>query len=249
MATERLWAAVSPQPLAANGTALGLIIVADTAGFRTKQVAYLKSNSLPNLPVQVKKVLSPTMLVVGAVDQKISSWKPLDISGYTVADGASIGAEEQPRTALPPTDDHYQASWESDPVVADRVIFVDKYGRFYDNSNPLPIAFDGTVSIGRVRITSKDNDASPDTTHSSVRIGGTDGTSEVNVHPDGSLDTRVVNKLITVPHDTIQVTASTPAGDPTTILFKTGGLGGTTVATLNIAYDGSGNFQSVVRTP
>lgn len=51
-----------------------------------------------------------------------------------------------------------------------------------------------------------------------------------------------------VTFDTIQVTAVNANNDPTTILYKTGGLAGSTVATLTIAYDGSGDFQSVVKT-
>ena len=55
-------------------------------------------------------------------------------------------------------------------------------------------------------------------------------------------------QLVPVAFDTIQVTAVDGSDRPTTILYKTGGLAGTTVATLTIVYDGSGNFQSVVRT-
>lgn len=51
-----------------------------------------------------------------------------------------------------------------------------------------------------------------------------------------------------VTYDTIQVTAVNANNDPTTVLYKSGGLSGSTVATLTIAYDGSGDFQSVVKT-
>lgn len=34
----------------------------------------------------------------------------------------------------------------------------------------------------------------------------------------------------------------------TSVVYKTGGSGGTTVATLTLAYDGSGNLTSVTRT-
>lgn len=149
---EGNWNAVAPQTLTADGSAQGLVYVADTAGFRTKQVASLKATSLPDLPVQVKRVLSSTLLIVGAVDQKIAAWKPLDISAYTVALGANIEAAEQTRTATPPDKDHYNAIYESDPVIADRVVQVDKYGNFYDSGNPMPIVFDGTISIGAVEV-------------------------------------------------------------------------------------------------
>ncbi len=124
--------AVQPRLFTSNGSPHGAIIVADTAGFRTKQVAYLLKTATPPLPVQVKRVLSPTMLIVGLVDNKIASWTPLDVSAYTVASGASIGAEEQNKNNIP-GDDHYRAIYESDPVVADRAILVDKYGQHIDN--------------------------------------------------------------------------------------------------------------------
>lgn len=139
MALERKWDTVSPQAFIADGTPQGFITLADTQGFRTKQVAYLKSTSNPiAVPVQIKRVLSPTVLVVGAVDNKIASWTPFDVSAYTVASGAVIGAEEQNKNAIP-RDDHYSAIYESDPVVADRVISVDQYGRPYTPANTLPV--------------------------------------------------------------------------------------------------------------
>lgn len=146
MALERKWNTVPPQAFAANGTPQGFITLADTRGFRTKQVAYLKSSTLPTaIPVQVKRVLSPTVLVVGRVDNKIASWQPLDISTYTVLSGAVIGAEEQNKNAVP-TDDHYSAIYEGDPVVADRVIEVDQYGDFYDADNPMPVSVVGSAA-------------------------------------------------------------------------------------------------------
>lgn len=38
-----------------------------------------------------------------------------------------------------------------------------------------------------------------------------------------------------------------PADLPTTITFKSGGAGGTTVATLTLVYDGSGNLSTVTK--
>lgn len=143
MATERKWDAVPPQFFSVNGTNLGLITLADTAGFKVKQTAYIKSQIFPNLPVQIKRVLSPTQLVVGLVDNKIASWKALDISKYTLSIGAAIGAEEQNKNNIP-SDDHYSAIYESDPIVGDRVISVDQYGQFFTPNNPAPVALFGT---------------------------------------------------------------------------------------------------------
>lgn len=184
MAIERKWNAVPPQSFTVDGTAQGVITLADTAGFKTKQVAYLLKTAANPLPVQVMKVLSPTKLIVGAVNAKITAWMPLDVSSYTVLSGASIGAEEQDKVANPPDGDHYKAVYESDPTVADRVVFVDKYGNFYDNNNPLPIIFDGTVSIGQVEVVGSNGN---------ILEPNPDGSINVNVLPSTNPGSTVKN--------------------------------------------------------
>lgn len=55
-----------------------------------------------------------------------------------------------------------------------------------------------------------------------------------------------INTLIPVAYDYI---ALSPTGtNPTTIVYKTGGSVGTTVATLTLTYDGNNNVQTVTRT-
>lgn len=187
MAFERKLSVVPPQAFTADGNAFGLVTVADSCKFRVKQSAYLVNTAGAELAVQVKKVINPTQLIVGRIDQKIASWTPLDISTWTVASGAKIGAEEQNKNNIPP-DDHYVAVYESDPVVADRVIQVDCNGNFYDKDNPMPIIFDGQISVGNVRITACDDDPKPGDKHSSIRIAGTDCDNELEVNPDGSIN-------------------------------------------------------------
>lgn len=53
-----------------------------------------------------------------------------------------------------------------------------------------------------------------------------------------------IGKLVKAEFDYVAVTAKNGAGDPTTIVYKTGGSGGTTVATLTITYDVDGDFES-----
>lgn len=206
MAFERKLATVSPQAFTANGNAFGLITVADTAGFKVKQSAYLVNTVGTTLAVQVKRVLSKTKLVVGSIDNKLSSWAPLNISTWTVASGAKIGAEEQDKNNIP-GDDHYRAIYEADPTVADRVVFVDKYGNFYDETNPLPATFTGTISVGSVSI---------------IDSGG----DELNINPDGSINVVIesasgagtvvskFNEVVAIPSgSTVQlVTYTVPAG-------------------------------------
>jgi len=139
LALERKWDAVPPQYFTADGTIFGVVTVADTAGFYVKQVASLENNnpSISPLAVQIKRVLGPTLLVVGLVDNKIAIFKPLDVSAFTMASAATISAAEQDKNAVPP-DPHYLAVYEGDPICADRVIGVDQYGRKFNYANPYP---------------------------------------------------------------------------------------------------------------
>jgi hypothetical protein len=53
--------------------------------------------------------------------------------------------------------------------------------------------------------------------------------------------------LLPGPYDYIQF-SSFSGTNPQIIVFKSGGSGGTTVATLTLTYDGSGNCTSITRT-
>jgi hypothetical protein len=152
MAFERKLAAVSPQAFTANGTAQGLITIASTAGFYIKQFVYLQSNTILSAGFQVKNILSDTQLVLGPPNNSLNApLNPTDLSGYLVADGATISAPEQNNFPIKP-DDHYLAVFMPAPIQADRVIDVDPYGNPYGPDNPYPVSFDGTISIGEVTV-------------------------------------------------------------------------------------------------
>jgi hypothetical protein len=173
MAFEQKIAAVSPQAFTADGTSLGVVTVADTTGFYIKQKVNLQSNSLPEEALfQVKNVLSNTQLILGPNNNslKASPTNHSDLSAYTVASGAAISAPEQNNFPIP-GDDHYNTVFMPAPLMADRVVPVDPHGNFYDDSNPLPVAFDGTVSIGDVHI-----------------LGPSPANNELIVNPDGSIN-------------------------------------------------------------
>lgn len=137
MAMERFRAAFLVTPLTSNGTALGVITVADTAGLYVKQVVELKSNTKQPAQFQVQEVLSNTQFVIGPVGPKVGHQNFSDASSYLLTDIATISAPQQKKSEIPDKD-HYLAVYESDPIVADRVVAVDKYGRFYDTDNPMP---------------------------------------------------------------------------------------------------------------
>lgn len=128
MALERKWSAVPATPFTANGTSIGIITISDTAGFYTKSKVQVTSNSLQPAQFQVQQVLSPTQLVLGPVGSKVGREHHVDMSPYLMSDGAAISAPEQDKSNIPDKD-HYVAVYESDPVVADRVIQVDKHGQ------------------------------------------------------------------------------------------------------------------------
>ena len=172
-----------------DGNQFGQVTLANTAGFFTKQSAYLTATGLPTLAVQIKRVLSPTVLIVGTINNaQIGSWPPLNISAYTVANNAAIGAEIQPKNNAA-MDDIFKAVYESDPTVALRVIFTDQYGNLYSEQNPLPATFSGSISIG------------------SVEIKGPSGDLLV-VNPDGSINVDV-NNDVTIAGGEIEVVGPT----------------------------------------
>jgi hypothetical protein len=172
MAFEQKLAAVSPQAFTANGTSLGVVTIADTTGFYIKQKVNLQTNSTPEALFQVKNILSNTQLILGPNNNslKASPTNHSDLTAYTVSSGAVISAPEQNNFPIP-GDDHYNTVFMPAPVMADRVIPVDGHGNIYSDSNPLPVAFDGTVSIGDVHI-----------------LGPSPANNELVVNPDGSIN-------------------------------------------------------------
>lgn len=129
MAFEKRWAAVAPKAFTSNGTTDGQVTVASTDGFKVKQSVILRANTLQEKTLQVKAVLSETVLKVGLASKPIHEFE--NISDFTTALNATIEAPEQLRTAIP--DKEYErAVYEEEPVVAKRVISVDKLGRPVD---------------------------------------------------------------------------------------------------------------------
>ena len=151
MAVERKWLTVLATPFTANGSATGVVTIADTTGFKVKGAAYIVANGLPPLELQIQRVLSPTQLIVGPPRAVPNPAIFTDISSYTVAANAMIGFAEQSKNLIKP-EDVVTATYESDPTVAWRTVLVDQYGNFYGKNNPIPISFDGTVSIGIVQV-------------------------------------------------------------------------------------------------
>jgi hypothetical protein len=77
-------------------------------------------------------------------------------------------------------------------------------------------------------------------------IDGTDTLKRISVDSEGRLNTIMVSSLVPKIYD--YVSCGYTGSNLTTVVYKTGGSGGTTVATLTLAYDGSDNLTSITRT-
>ncbi len=80
----------------------------------------------------------------------------------------------------------------------------------------------------------------------------TGNTSLANIESDiNDLNARLAGNLVPEIFDYIAVTyvgAGNGVGEIETVVYKSGGSGGTTVATLTLAYDGSDRLSSVTRS-
>lgn len=141
MAIEKYWTRQGPIAFIQNGTESGLITVNNVACFKVKQRVVISSDTQPDLQLQIKRIPSLTQIIVGPLkDDKKRNIKNLnlrtDLSAYTVADNATIRAEEQSKVTIP-RDDIWQAVYEFEPTVALRTLLVDKVGEAFDEDNPL----------------------------------------------------------------------------------------------------------------
>lgn len=144
---EKRWIAVPPQAFTANGTADGKITVADSSLFKVKQTIILASSSkLSREDLEVKRITDINTIYVGLKGDINARF---DVSGYLVSDGAFIAANEQLRSKVPEQEIE-RLTYEEEPVVARRVVLVDKLGNKIDNDNPLPV--NASVSIGDVQV-------------------------------------------------------------------------------------------------
>jgi len=152
MAIEKSFDAVS-QPFTANGTAQGIITVADASGFYAKQKVTLTSNTQPALQLEVRRV-TPTTIQVGHPGTPFNG-PYADVSAYTVADSATATAPEQVKPVLKP-DEIIQAVYARDPAVALRTLQVNKFGQAIDTVTGIDgktrLAVDASVSVSGLSV-------------------------------------------------------------------------------------------------
>jgi hypothetical protein len=213
MAREKFLPGVGPAAFTVDGGASGQVTIADTTGFKVKHRVVVKGTALADLPLEVKRVISTTLMLVGPVgDIK----ERQDLSAYTVAASSNITFPEQVRRAIP-LKEIERAIYEEEPTVAHRVIVVDEQGNPTTGSaaaasdvniaevlgapvspaNPLPVQLsDGGINIGtvnaelEVQLSHADNTPDAGDVADSVQIG--DGTDILEINTDGSVNTKEV---------------------------------------------------------
>jgi hypothetical protein len=176
---EKKWAAVPPVQFTVSGTKTGRITVTSTAKFRVKMEVAVNHPTLPTLVLEVKRVLSPTQMELGPVDQKLSARE--DLTAYDIQ--TVVYADEQERPTIP-AGEIDRATFEEEPVVARRVLQVDQFGRPYQTDNPVPVRLtDGNINVdtmnAQIEVHLDHRDLSDDP-HDSLRIG--DGTEELAIN-------------------------------------------------------------------
>ena len=234
---EKRFAAVPAQVLTADGGANGSISIPDTSLFKVKQQVVITAVGQINQDLEVKKVISPTSMVLGPITGNINTFT--NLSAYTTAANASIFANEQRRPTIG-ADDFERAVYEEEPTVAKRVVLVDKFGNKYDEDNPLPTSstFTGSISVGEV------DQGSPNTSANAWPVKITDGTDALNINPDGSINVNVSQDTaadgLTVSYNEI---SSVGSGAETTIITVTAPVGGKRIQKIDFSGDNKALYK------
>jgi len=134
MSIEQKWPAVPPRLFTANGDAHGNIQIANTAGFKVKQIVVVQGTALPPLRLQIKRATRTRLVVgpIGPVAGKDALQSTSDLSLYTVAAGSFIYAEEQTKNKIKP-EDIIQAVYRQEPGTTIGVEIDDQYGNPIDS--------------------------------------------------------------------------------------------------------------------
>ncbi len=181
---EKRFASVAAQTFTANGGVNGSVTINEPHLFKVKQKVILAASGQSNLELEIKKITST--LFVGPVGGSISAFT--DVSAYTLAAGATISANEQLRPIISVADIE-RATYEEEPVVAKRVVMVDKQGNVFDDDNPLPATFTGSVNVGEV------DQGDPATNAEAWPVKVTDGTDLLSITAAGEAIVSVTQPL------------------------------------------------------
>lgn len=150
MARERKWKKVPPQPIIANGTSSGQIQVDDTTLFKVKQVVLIKSNTIQGSQYKIQRINDINNMELAELSAKNIDDRA-DLSSVHTSDNPTIQTDWQDRPTIS-WEDIRRAVYEEEPTVALRTIWVDQLGVPFNKNNPIPIVFDGTISVGKVQV-------------------------------------------------------------------------------------------------
>ncbi len=139
---EKRWGEITPRSFTANGGTEGQVTVADTHFFKAKQIIIIKADTEADLILEVKRVLTPTILIVGPKSTPITGFT--NLAAYTTAKNATIQAHDQSRPQIKP-EDYNRAVYEEEPTVALRTTSVDYLGRMWSTENPFPVQITDTT--------------------------------------------------------------------------------------------------------
>ena len=129
MAIEKKWPKIDPIAFIADGGSEGEVQIESTIGFKVKQIVIIKATGLPDLILEVKRVVSDTLMFVG---KNGNICERADLSLYIMATNPMIRADEQIRPKISP-EEYERASYEEEPTIAKRVIGVDRLGNPVDS--------------------------------------------------------------------------------------------------------------------
>lgn len=111
-----------------------------------------------------------------------------------------------------------------------------------DGTNTMDVNPDGSINVVPVGPIDIEVDAADG---DNIAIKDVTGTNAMNVYPDGSIDARRKNTLITVPFD--YIVAGYPSTTVEVYTYKFGGAGGTIVGVITVTYtDATKNLISTV---
>jgi hypothetical protein len=136
MAREKSYERIDPVYFTADGQENGIITVETVNCFKVKMIVqiYAQGVSAENgSRFMVKRVLNETQMIIGPADKTALHLKT-DMSAYTVANEAFIEFAPTDRPNIP-MEDYERAVYEEEPVVAKRVISVDKLGNTFGKSH------------------------------------------------------------------------------------------------------------------
>lgn len=206
MANERSWDSIGPVAFIADGGTDGVVTIASVAGMRVKQEIVISGIALPTLnKLEIKRVLSPTKIIVGPIKTTGEFLSRANVSAYTTAALSTIKVIEQ-KKSKPPSADILSFVYEPEGAVALRTMGVDEIGRPWSVDNPMPTTatISGDLTIGTngydlnnpdsMNATGSEDGTETGIKHSlrvdnelDLRVGISDGANKATVSADGKL--------------------------------------------------------------